>query len=87
MKFFSIISMALFAGLSLASPIFDKRSSCQLGSIGPANAGNAACSASCLIQHGNFHGGHCDADATYSDEEVEQGEDTAARAAGARTSE
>ncbi|KAK2595659.1 hypothetical protein QQS21_006632 [Conoideocrella luteorostrata] len=61
---FSVLSIALFAGLGLAKPtLFGKRSSCQLGSIGPANAGNAACSASCFAQHGDVHGGHCDANA------------------------
>lgn len=48
---FSVISIALFAGLGVATPmIFDKRTSCQLGSIGPANAGNAACSASVSLK-------------------------------------
>jgi hypothetical protein len=42
-----IVSIMAFASLALASPmVIDKRTSCQLGSIGPANAGNAACSAS-----------------------------------------
>ncbi|KAF4511685.1 hypothetical protein G6O67_003458 [Ophiocordyceps sinensis] len=59
-----VMAVTLLAGIGLATPVvLHKRSSCQLGSIGPANAGNAACSASCLIQHGDIHGGHCDANA------------------------
>lgn len=42
-----IVSIMAFATLGLATPmVIDKRSSCQLGSIGNANAGDAACSAS-----------------------------------------
>lgn len=42
-----VMAVTLLAGIGLATPVvLHKRSSCQLGSIGPANAGNAACSAS-----------------------------------------
>ncbi|KAI5456053.1 hypothetical protein BGZ63DRAFT_429403 [Mariannaea sp. PMI_226] len=60
---FSILAMTVFAGFSLATPmVIDKRSSCQLGDIWIFHAADAACSASCLAQHLNFHGGHCNAD-------------------------
>ncbi|KAK2757955.1 hypothetical protein FQN54_004361 [Arachnomyces sp. PD_36] len=38
-----------------------KRMSCQACSIPPFFEGDdACCSASCLLQHENWHGGHCD---------------------------
>ncbi|KAK6532185.1 hypothetical protein TWF694_003345 [Orbilia ellipsospora] len=67
-KIISLIAVASFllCGITFAAPthiptILRARQSCATGSIGPVGAGNAACSASCLIQHGDIHGGHCDA--------------------------
>ncbi|KAJ8661377.1 hypothetical protein O0I10_002643 [Lichtheimia ornata] len=52
-----VISMTLGAS---ATPILDKRSSCQLGNLLPTGGGgDALCSAHCG-QQGNKHGGHCD---------------------------
>ena len=64
MKCSVLLSFALLGACS-ARFIFDKRSSCQVGSVGPLNAGNAACSASvsfsyqmCLLSSLVFiHGG------------------------------
>lgn len=36
----------LFGASSAAVMVFDKRSTCQVGDVGPLNAGDAACSAS-----------------------------------------
>ena len=46
MKFLALTTLSLFFGVGLAAPTLLERSTCQLGSIGPANAGDAACSAS-----------------------------------------
>lgn len=50
MKISVLLSFTLIGAVS-ARYIFDKRSSCQLGSIGSANAGNAACSASVSLEN------------------------------------
>lgn len=47
------------SGVDKRSPV-EKRSSCQVCDIGPWGAGDACCSASCLAQFGDIHGGHCD---------------------------
>ncbi|CDH55961.1 predicted protein [Lichtheimia corymbifera JMRC:FSU:9682] len=53
------ISMVLNAS---ATPVLDKRSTCQLGNLLPSGGGgNALCSAHCVKQ-GNIHGGHCNDD-------------------------
>ncbi|PHH91463.1 hypothetical protein CDD83_364 [Cordyceps sp. RAO-2017] len=58
----SLVSLALLlAGPAAARTVFTKRSSCQACGVGPLNAGDACCSASCFAQHKNKHGGHCDA--------------------------
>ncbi|EEY18448.1 hypothetical protein D7B24_007350 [Verticillium nonalfalfae] len=62
MKLISATGLALFVSFGFSLPSMMK-TTCQLGSIGPANAGNAACSASCFVQHGNIHGGHCNENA------------------------
>ncbi|KAB8204032.1 hypothetical protein BDV35DRAFT_395912 [Aspergillus flavus] len=61
MKLLTVAFSLLLLGQVHASPlVLDKRSSCQLGDVWDLNAADAACSASCAIQHGNKHGGHCD---------------------------
>ncbi|QRD94829.1 hypothetical protein F9C07_11465 [Aspergillus flavus] len=61
MKLLTVAFSLLLLGQVHASPlVLDKRSSCQLGDVWDLNAADAACSASCAIQHGDKHGGHCD---------------------------
>ncbi|KAK3843722.1 MAG: atesin-3 [Linnemannia gamsii] len=44
---------------AVATPVhLEKRITCQFGNI--FGAGDAACSASCIIQGQGFHGGYCD---------------------------
>lgn len=49
----------LFIKASKAAPVNQAaQTSCQIGAIW--GGANAACSASCIAQHGDFHGGYCD---------------------------
>ncbi|KIK05295.1 hypothetical protein K443DRAFT_50827, partial [Laccaria amethystina LaAM-08-1] len=49
----------LFIKASQAAPVDQAtQTSCQIGDIW--GAANAACSASCIVQQGDFHGGYCD---------------------------
>ncbi|KAK4247083.1 hypothetical protein VTI28DRAFT_6024 [Corynascus sepedonium] len=69
MKLAVILSLASSA-LVLASPVaspdpapaaeLQKRLTCQACSIGVISGSEACCSLSCIVQHGNWHGGHCD---------------------------
>ncbi|KAB8268163.1 hypothetical protein BDV30DRAFT_19134 [Aspergillus minisclerotigenes] len=61
MKLLTVAFSLLLLGQVNASPlVLDKRTSCQVGGIDKLGAADAACSASCAIQHGDKHGGHCD---------------------------
>ncbi|KAL2152133.1 hypothetical protein VTH82DRAFT_5317 [Thermothelomyces myriococcoides] len=66
---FAVVFSLLSSALVLAAPApasddapakLQKRLTCQLCSIGGIEAGPACCSAHCLIEYGNIHGGHCD---------------------------
>ncbi|KAE8358267.1 hypothetical protein BDV27DRAFT_163744 [Aspergillus caelatus] len=63
MKLLTVAFSLLLLGHVHATPlVLDKRTSCQVGGIDKIGAADAACSASCLAQHGNIHGGHCNKD-------------------------
>ncbi|KAI7873783.1 hypothetical protein K492DRAFT_200460 [Lichtheimia hyalospora FSU 10163] len=56
-----IFAISMILGAS-ATPVINKRSSCQLGGLIPSGGGgNAVCSAHCF-EEGNIHGGHCNED-------------------------
>jgi hypothetical protein len=55
----SAAALLILPSLAAPAPATDSTElSCQFGSIW--GAGDAACSASCIIQGQGFHGGHCD---------------------------